>query len=48
MLPEIFSENLPEALSKDYNILDNYYDILDKLSNYYDILDKLSNDFNKL
>ena len=35
MLLDKFSENLPDALSKDYNILDT-------LSNYYDILDKLS------
>ena len=35
MLPDKFLENLPDALSKDYNILDT-------LSNYYDILDKLS------
>ena len=35
MLADKFSENLPNALSKDYNILDT-------LSNYYDILDKLS------
>ena len=35
MLLHNFSDNLPNALSKDYNILDT-------LSNYYDVLDKLS------
>ena len=39
MLPDKLSENLPDALSNDY-------DIWDKLSNYCDILDKLSNDYN--
>ena len=51
MLVDKFSENLPDALSKDYNILDtlsNYYDILDKLSNDFNILYKLSNAYNLL
>ena len=49
MLFDKFSENLPDALSKDYNILDtlsNYYVILDKLSNDFNMLYKLSNDYN--
>ena len=49
MLLDKFSENLPDALSKDYNILDtlsNYYDVLDKLSNDFNILYKLSNAYN--
>ena len=48
MLPDKLSENLPDALSNDYDIWDklsNYCDILDKLSNYYNLLDRLSNDY---
>ena len=41
MLQDKFLEKLPDALSKDHNILDT-------LSNYYVILEKLSNDFNML
>ena len=49
MLPDKQSENLPDALSNDYNIWDklsNYCDILDKLYNDYNLLDTLSNDYN--
>ena len=48
MLPDKLSENLPDALSNDYDIWDklsNYCDILDKLSNDYNSLDRLSNDY---
>ena len=51
MLTDKFSENLPDALSKDFNIFDtlsNYYDILDKLSNDFNILYKLSYAYNLL
>ena len=51
MLPDKFSENLPDALSKDYNILDklfNYYHIPDKLYNDFNMLYKLSNAYNLL
>ena len=48
MLPDKLSENLPDALSNDYDTLDklsNYCAILDKLSNDYNSLDRLSNDY---
>ena len=51
MLPDKLSENLPDALSNNYDTWDkfsNYCDILDKLSNDYNLLDKLSNDYNLL
>ena len=45
------SENLPDILFNEYDILDKlspYSDILDKLSNDYNILDNLSKDNNLL